>query len=41
LAPIVPRMVEVGGSHAQRDLFDQILRDSAIRSGHATASRTI
>jgi tetratricopeptide (TPR) repeat protein len=41
LAPIVPRMVEVGGSHAQRDLFDQILRDSAIRSGHATVSRTI
>jgi tetratricopeptide (TPR) repeat protein len=41
LAPIVPRMVEVGGSHAQRDLFDQVLRDSAIRSGHATASRAI
>ena len=41
LAPIVPRMVEVGGSHAQRDLFDRILRDSAIRSGHATVSRTI
>jgi tetratricopeptide (TPR) repeat protein len=41
LAPIVPRMVEVGGSHAQRDLFDQVLRDSAIRSGHAAASLTI
>jgi hypothetical protein len=41
LAPIVPRMVEVGGSHAQRDLFDQILRDSAIKSGHATVSPTI
>jgi hypothetical protein len=33
LAVSVPRMIEVGGSHAQRDLFDQILRDAARRSG--------
>jgi tetratricopeptide (TPR) repeat protein len=28
-----PRLIEVGGSHAQRDLFDQILLDAAIESG--------
>jgi tetratricopeptide (TPR) repeat protein len=29
----VPRMVEAGGSHAQRDLFEQILLDSAVKGG--------
>ncbi|HMK87441.1 MAG TPA: tetratricopeptide repeat protein [Steroidobacteraceae bacterium] len=32
LSRAMPRMIEVGGSHAQRDLFEQILLDSAIRS---------
>jgi len=27
-----PRMLEIGGSHAQRDLFSQILLDSTIRT---------
>ncbi|MEO1190668.1 MAG: tetratricopeptide repeat protein [Pseudomonadota bacterium] len=27
----LPRMMEIGGSHAQRDLFDQVLLDSLIK----------
>jgi tetratricopeptide (TPR) repeat protein len=33
LGRALPRLIEVGGSHAQRDLFDQILIDAAILSG--------
>ena len=33
LASSVPRMAEAGGSHAQRDLFEQILLDTAVKSG--------
>jgi hypothetical protein len=33
LAAAIPRMGEVGGSHAQRDLFEQLLLSAAIRSG--------
>jgi hypothetical protein len=29
----VPRMAEAGGSHAQRDLFEQVLLDAARGSG--------
>jgi hypothetical protein len=29
----MPRMIEAGGSHAQRDLFEQLLLHAAIRSG--------
>jgi hypothetical protein len=32
LSIALPRLIEVGGSHAQRDLFEQILLDAAIRS---------
>jgi hypothetical protein len=32
LSTALPRLVEAGGSHAQRDLFEQILLDAAIRS---------
>jgi hypothetical protein len=31
----VPRMAQIGGSHAQRDLFEQILVDSAVKSGRS------
>ncbi len=31
LSVAVPRMAEAGGSHAQRDLFEQILLDAALR----------
>jgi len=34
LESAVPRMSEVGGSHAQRDLFEQVLLDAALESGH-------
>jgi tetratricopeptide (TPR) repeat protein len=37
LAAIEPqqgRLPEIGGSHAQRDLFDQILLDCLLRAGH-------
>lgn len=33
LGAALPRMSETGGSHAQRDLFEQILLDARIRSG--------
>jgi hypothetical protein len=39
LVSSVPRMVEAGGSHAQRDMFEQILVDSAIRCGHSTVAQ--
>ncbi|MBN9166843.1 MAG: hypothetical protein J0I07_38275, partial [Myxococcales bacterium] len=33
----LPRLIEIGGSHAQRDLFDQIHLDALIRKGTATS----
>jgi Flp pilus assembly protein TadD len=39
LAPSVPRMAEAGGSHAQRDLFQQILLDTAVKGGRLTAAQ--
>lgn len=33
LSIAVPRISEVGGSHAQRDLFEQVLLDAALKSG--------
>jgi hypothetical protein len=32
-------MAEAGGSHAQRDLFEQILLDAAIKGGRLTAAQ--
>ncbi len=29
----LPRLLEIGGSHAQRDLFDQVLLDSMLETG--------
>ena len=39
LGAAMPRMIETGGSHAQRDLFEQILLDAAIRSGRAVQAQ--
>lgn len=39
LARAMPRMQEIGGSHAQRDLFEQIWLDSAIKAGHTAAAQ--
>ncbi len=33
LLSVLPRMAEIGGSHAQRDLFDQLADDALIRVG--------
>jgi hypothetical protein len=38
LALAAPRMTEIGGSHAQRDLFGQILLDAALKSGRSAAA---
>ncbi len=34
LAAALPRMAEIGGSHAQRDLFEQILLDAHLKAGN-------
>jgi tetratricopeptide (TPR) repeat protein len=39
LARAMPRMSEAGGSHAQRDFFEQILLDAAIASGRLNAAQ--
>jgi hypothetical protein len=39
LSAAVPRMAETGGSHAQRDLFEQILLDAARRSGRSSVAQ--
>jgi hypothetical protein len=33
LGQALPRMTEIGGSHAQRDLFSQLHLDALVRSG--------
>ncbi len=37
----LPRMAETGGSHAQRDLFEQIKLDALIRAGRASAAQQV
>lgn len=39
MTPAMPRMLLVGGSHAQRDLFAQILLDAHIKAGHFETAR--
>jgi hypothetical protein len=39
LLPVLPRLAEIGGSHAQRDLFEQIADDALIRAGRITAAQ--
>jgi tetratricopeptide (TPR) repeat protein len=39
LGAAVPRMAEAGGSHAQRDLFAQILLDAARKSGRLNVAQ--
>jgi hypothetical protein len=36
----LPRLVEIGGSHAQRDLFEQLYLDALVRSGTDAALAT-
>jgi tetratricopeptide (TPR) repeat protein len=35
----MPRLTEIGGSHAQRDLFDQVLLDTAIKARRTVAAQ--
>ncbi len=39
LGTALPRMLELGGSHAQRDLFEQIHLDALMRSGRLSAAQ--
>ena len=39
LAPIRAQVYRIGGSHAQRDLFEQLLLDARLRAGHWEAAR--
>jgi hypothetical protein len=39
LMPALPRMAEIGGSHAQRDFFEQVADDALHRSGRLRSAR--
>jgi hypothetical protein len=41
LGGAMPRMAEVGGSHAQRDLFEQLLLDAALKSGRTVLAQQL
>lgn len=41
LGTALPRMAEIGGSHAQRDLFEQIHLDALIRAGRTSAAQQV
>ena len=41
LGTALPRLVEIGGSHAQRDLFAQVHLDSMIRSGRLPGAQNL
>jgi tetratricopeptide (TPR) repeat protein len=41
LAQSLPRMAEIGGSHAQRDLFGQIHLDALLRAGRVSAAQQV
>ena len=39
--PLRHRLSDLGGSHAQRDVFDQLLLDAAIKSGRLALARAL
>lgn len=41
MAHALPRMAECGGSHAQRDLFEQIHLDALVRDGRASSAQQV
>jgi tetratricopeptide (TPR) repeat protein len=41
LGRALPRLLEIGGSHAQRDLFSQVWLDSMIRSGQLVGAQNV
>ena len=41
IAPLEPRIVEVGGSHAQREVFHDTLLEAALRARHPEHARVL
>jgi hypothetical protein len=41
LGQALPRLVEIGGSHAQRDLFSQVHLDALVRSGQLAGAQNL
>jgi hypothetical protein len=41
LGQALPRIVEIGGSHAQRDLFAQVYLDAMIRAGRLSGAQNL
>jgi len=41
LEPLMPEVVRIGGSHAQRELFEDTLIVTYLRGGHSEKARTI
>jgi tetratricopeptide (TPR) repeat protein len=41
LGHALPRMVEIGGSHAQRDLFSQVHFDALVKAGHLAGAQNL
>lgn len=41
LAQALPRMAEIGGSHAQRDLFEQIHLDALLQAGRMSTAQQV
>jgi hypothetical protein len=41
LGQALPRMTEIGGSHAQRDLFSQVYADALVRSGQLAGAQNL
>jgi hypothetical protein len=41
LGRALPRLLEIGGSHAQRDLFAQVHLDALVRSGHLSGAQNL
>jgi len=41
LGAALPRLIEVGGSHAQRDLFEQVYLEAVLRDGRLANAQQI
>lgn len=41
LGQALPRLVEIGGSHAQRDLFAQVHLDAMLKAGHLAGAQNL
>ena len=41
LGAALPRLLEIGGSHAQRDLFAQVHLDAMVKSGRLSAAQDL